>query len=122
MRYLLLIYGEEPTSPPSQAEIDAVMAEWWAYDTALKDSGVHQSGEALQPTQTATTLRLQSGERVVTDGPFAETREVLGGYYLVDVPDLDTALDWAARSPGAKYGSMEVRPVMEVMDFEPPPQ
>jgi hypothetical protein len=117
MRYLLLIYGEEPTTPPSQQEIDAVMAEWWEYDAAIKASGVHLAGDALQPSQTATTVRLKAGERVVTDGPFAETREVLGGYYLVDVPDLDTALDWAARCPGAKYGSMEVRPVQE---FEAP--
>ena len=89
------------------------MAEWYAYTKAIKDSGVHQAGEALQPSQTATTVRLKGDERVVTDGPFAETREVLGGFYLIDVPDLDTALDWAARCPAAKYGSMEVRPVME---------
>lgn len=113
MRYLLLIYGEEPATQPSQEESDAVMAEWWQYDAAIKDSGVHLDGIALQPSQTATTVRLKGDERVVTDGPFAETREVLGGYYLIDVPDLDTALDWAARCPGAKYGSMEVRPVME---------
>ncbi|HET6685602.1 MAG TPA: YciI family protein [Jiangellaceae bacterium] len=113
MRYLLLIYSEEPTAPPSQEEIDATMAEWWEYDGAIKASGVHLAGAALQPSQTATTVRLKAGERVVTDGPFAETREVLGGYYLIDVPDLDAALDWAARCPGAKYGSMEVRPVQE---------
>jgi hypothetical protein len=113
MQYLLLIYSEETTAPPSQDEIDASMAEWYAYTKAIKDSGVHLAGEALQPSQTATTVRLKGDERVVTDGPFAETREVLGGFYLIDVPDLDTALDWAARCPGAKYGSMEVRPVME---------
>ncbi len=117
MQYLLLIYSEEPTAPPAQDEIDASMAEWYAYDQAIKDSGVHLAGEALQASQTATTVRLKDSERVVTDGPFAETREVLGGFYLIDVPDLDTALDWAARCPGAKYGSMEVRPVME---FEAP--
>ncbi|HEY9375895.1 MAG TPA: YciI family protein [Jiangellaceae bacterium] len=117
MRYLLLIYSEEPTAPSAQDEIDASMAEWYAYDQAIKDSGVHLAGEALQASQTATTVRLKDSERVVTDGPFAETREVLGGFYLIDVPDLDTALDWAARCPGAKYGSMEVRPVME---FESP--
>jgi len=117
MRYLLLIYSEEPTAPPAQDEIDASMAEWYAYDQAIKDSSVHLAGEALQPSQSATTVRLKGDERVVTDGPFAETREVLGGFYLIDVPDLDTALDWAARCPGAKYGSMEVRPVME---FDPP--
>ncbi|MGH8774837.1 MAG: YciI family protein [Jiangellaceae bacterium] len=113
MQYLLLIYSEEPTAEPSQAEIDASMAEWWDYDGAIRKSGVYLAGQALQPSETATTLRLQAGERVVTDGPFAETREVLGGYYLVDVPDLDTALDWAERCPGAKYGSLEVRPIME---------
>ena len=116
MQYLLLIYSEEPTAPPAQEDIDASMAEWYAYDKAIKDSGVHQAGEALQPSQSATTVQLKGDERVVTDGPFAETREVLGGFYLIDVPDLDTALDWAARCPGAKYGSMEVRPVME---FDP---
>lgn len=113
MRYMLLIYGEEPTAQPSQEELDAVLAEWWAYDTAVKESGVHIAGDALQPSQTATTVRMKGEERVVTDGPFAETREVLGGYYVIDVPDLDAALDWAAKCPGAKYGSMEVRPVME---------
>jgi hypothetical protein len=117
MRYLLLIYGEEQTRELSQEESDASMAEWWAYSEALRASGVHLGGEALQPSQTATTVRLKDSERVVTDGPFAETREVLGGYYLIDVPDLDSALDWAAKCPGAKYGSMEVRPIME---FETP--
>jgi hypothetical protein len=113
MRYMLLIYSEEPTIEPSPDEIDAVMAEWWAYDSAIKESGVYIAGDALQPSQTATTVRLKGDERVVTDGPFAETREVLGGYYLIDVPDLDAALDWAAKCPGAKYGSMEVRPIQE---------
>jgi hypothetical protein len=113
MRYMLLIYGEEPTAQPSQEELDAEMAEWWAYDTAVKESGVFITGDALQPSQTATTVRVKGEERLVTDGPFAETREVLGGFYVIDVPDLDTALDWAAKCPGAKYGSMEVRPVME---------
>jgi hypothetical protein len=98
MKYLLLIYSEESTAPPPQDEIDASMAEWYGYTKAIKDSGVHLAGEALQPSQTATTVRLKGDER---------------GFYLIDVPDLDTALDWAARCPGAKYGSMEVRPVME---------
>ncbi len=117
MRYVLLIYGEEAATPPPQDEIDASMAEWWQYDTAVRDSGIHVASDALQPSQTATTVRLKDDERVVTDGPFAETREVLGGFYVIDVPDLDTALDWAAKCPAAKYGSMEVRPVME---FEAP--
>lgn len=117
MRYVLLIYGEEQTAPPSQEEIDASMKEWWEFDGAIKASGVNVASDALQNSQTATTVRVKNGERVVTDGPFAETREVLGGFYLIDVPDLDTALDWAARCPGAKYGSMEVRPIQE---FETP--
>jgi hypothetical protein len=90
MRYLLLIYGEESTGTPDPAEAEKVMNEYWAYSNAIKDD-----------------------ERVVTDGPFAETREVLGGYYLIDVPDLDAAIDWAAKCPGAKYGSVELRPIME---------
>lgn len=114
MRYLLLIYGEEPTEQAPQEQVDAIMAEWYAYDKALREAGAHLAGDALQGTHTATTVRVKGDERVVTDGPFAETREVLGGYYLIDVPDLDSALDWAARCPGAKYGSIEVRPVLEL--------
>jgi len=117
MQYLLLIYGEEANTPQTQEEIDASMAEWGAYTEAVRAAGIYLAGEALQPSQTATTVRVKEGERIVTDGPFAETREVLGGYYLIDVPDLDGALDWAAKCPGAKYGSMEVRPIME---FETP--
>lgn len=104
MRYMLLFYDEEPTTPPSQAEMDAEMAKWYTYDSAVREAGIFVSSEALQPSQTATTLRLKGEERIVTDGPYAETREVLGGYYVVDVPDLDTALDWAARCPAASHG------------------
>jgi len=117
MRYLLLIYSEELTGAPDPVEGEKVMAEYWAYGAAVDAAGVKQAGEALQPSTTATTVRVKDGERVVTDGPFAETREVLGGFYMIDVPDLDAALDWAARCPGAKYGSIEVRPIME---FETP--
>jgi hypothetical protein len=117
MRYLLLIYGEEPTGAPDPAEAEKVMNEYWAYTDAISQAGVSQGGEALQDSRTATTVRVKDGERVVTDGPFAETREVLGGFYLIDVPDLDAAIDWAAKCPGAKYGSVEVRPIME---FENP--
>jgi hypothetical protein len=113
MRYLLLIYSEEPTGAPDPAEGEKVMQEYWAYSQALQEAGVVQAGEALDPSNTATTVAVKDGERIMTDGPFAETREVLGGFYLVDVPDLDAALDWAARCPGAKYGKIEVRPVME---------
>ncbi len=79
----------------------------------MGQAGVLADGAALHPTPAATTLRLREGERVLTDGPFAETKEALGGYYVLDVPDLEAALDWAARLPNAGYGSIEVRPVME---------
>lgn len=113
MRYMLLIYGDEPAGQPDPAEVEQVMGEYWAYEKAVADAGVKEASDALQPSVTATTVRVKDGERLVTDGPFAETREVLGGYYLIDVPDLDSALEWAARCPGAKYGSVEVRPIME---------
>jgi hypothetical protein len=113
MRYLLLIYSEESTGAPDPAEAEKVMNEYWAYTNAIREASVSQGGEALQDSKTATTVRVKDGERVVTDGPFAETREVLGGFYLIDVPDLDAAIDWAAKCPGAKYGSIEVRPIME---------
>ncbi|GAB3998946.1 YciI family protein [Glycomyces albus] len=108
MRYMLLLCDEETATPPSEAE----MAEWYAYDTAIREAGIFVSSEALQPSGTATTVRHKGQERIITDGPFAETQEVLGGFYVVDVPDLDVALDWAAKSPSAKHGSVEVRPVM----------
>ena len=117
MRYLLLIYTQAGEQL-SQAQTDQLMDEYWAYEKAVADAGIRQGSEALQGVDTATTVRLREGERIVTDGPFAETNEVLGGYYQLDVPDLDTALDWAARCPGAKYGSVEVRPLHE---FEQPP-
>jgi hypothetical protein len=113
MRYLLLIYSEESTAAPDPAEGERVMNEYMAYSQALAAAGVVQAGEALEQSNTATTVRVKGDERVVTDGPFAETREVLGGFYMIDVPNLDAALDWAARCPGSKYGSVEVRPVME---------
>jgi hypothetical protein len=113
VRYLLLIYSEESTTPPDPAEGEKVMNEYWAYSNAINEAGASKGGEALQDSKTATTVRVKDGERVVTDGPFAETREVLGGYYLVDVPDLDAAIEWAAKCPGAKYGAVEVRPIME---------
>jgi len=113
MRYLLLIYSEETTAAPDPAEAEKVMNEYWAYSNAINEAKASTGGEALQDSKTATTVRVKDSERVVTDGPFAETREVLGGYYLIDVPDLDAAIDWAAKCPGAKYGSVEVRPIME---------
>jgi hypothetical protein len=113
MQYMLLIYEDEKTwarRPP--AEVDRIMAEWWAYGDALRKAGAHRAGNALKPTDTATTVRVRSGKTLQTDGPFAETKEQLGGYYLIDVPDLDAAVRWAERCPAAPFGSVEVRPVM----------
>jgi hypothetical protein len=112
MKYALLIYGDEKSwTRLTPAEVDRIMSEWFAYDDALKKAGVYVAGEALKPTDTATTVRVRGGKTLQTDGPFAETKEQLGGFYLVDVPDLDTAARWAAKCPGAPYGSMEIRPV-----------
>ena len=85
---------------------------WNAYTQSLGEAGVLVAGDALDGIDTATTVRERGGETVLTDGPFAETKEILGGYYLIDVPDLDAALKWAAQVPNAPYGSVEVRPVM----------
>jgi hypothetical protein len=114
MRYLLLIYGEENRyARMSEAESQADMAKWWEYDSAIKGAGAASSGEALQPTSTATTVRDDGGKPIVTDGPFAETKEQLGGYYILDVENLDAAIEWAHKCPGAKSGSIELRPIQE---------
>jgi hypothetical protein len=119
VKYMLLIYGAPDTQPQTPEAVQKLVDEYWAYEKVLADAGVGFASNALQGVETATTIEVrEDGERVVTDGPFAETREILGGYYLVDVPDLDAALDWAARCPGAHHGSrIEVRPIME---FEAP--
>ena len=110
-QYILLIYG--PTEGgPSPEEQEAEMGRWWEYTQALRDAGAMRAGEALQTTDTATTVRVRDGQRLTSDGPFAETKEYLGGYYVIDVPDLDAALDWAAKIPNVHYGSVEVRPIM----------
>lgn len=118
MQYVILIYDENtanpPAEPPPPEVLQQVMAEYLAYTTWLIDRGVYKGGEALQPVQTATTVRIKDGRTLTTDGPFAETKEALGGFYLVEARDLDEALDVAARCPGAKVGSIEVRPVMEL--------
>lgn len=115
MKYMLLIYGEPPAEPPSPESDEQIMNEYWTYEKAVSEAGVRLASDTLQGAETATTVQVtDSGERIVTDGPFAETREVLGGYYLIDVPDLDAALDWAVRCPGSHHGArVEVRPIME---------
>jgi hypothetical protein len=119
VEYMLLIYGAQDVQPSSEEAVRRLLDEYWAYEKAVADAGVLVRSGALQDVGTATVVEVrEDGERVVTDGPFAETAEVLGGYYLLDVPDLDAALDWAARCPGAHHGSrIEVRPIQE---FEEP--
>lgn len=117
MQYLLLIYGDEQVqneqfAQMSEAEQKENLDRWWAYTKELEDAGAHVAGEALHPTQSAKTVRLREGEQLVTDGPFAETKEQLGGYYVIDVETEEEALRWAAKIPSAPYGSIEVRPVM----------
>jgi len=112
MEYLLLIYSDEKdmaATPP--AELEQMMGAYMAYTQALAGANVLRGGNRLRPISAATTVRTTGGKTQTLDGPFAETREQLGGYYLIDVPDLDAALSWASRCPGAQYGSVEVRPI-----------
>src|SRR5438128_2502996 len=103
MQYMLLIYGAEDAAPaPNSPEAQAEYQEWMTYSERLAQSGAMVAGAPLQAAASATTVRVRDGEDVVTDGPFAETKEVLGGYYLIDVPDLDEALKWARQMPNIK--------------------
>jgi hypothetical protein len=113
VQYMLLIYGD-PSGRESMSdeEMNQIFQAYTTYTEELRDSGKMVGGDALQPTDTATTVRVRNDETLTTDGPFAETKEQLGGYYIVDVDTLDEALEWAAKIPGAKHGSIEVRPVM----------
>ena len=113
MQYLLLIYRNEAkmiNMPPEDRQ--KLSAEYGAYTQSIVQSGHFKAGDGLQPTTTATTVRVREGKTLTTDGPFAETREQLAGYYLVEAKDRDAALSIAARIPGARTGSIEVRPVM----------
>src|SRR5690349_12941147 len=113
MQYLLLIYGDEKAEANmSKTEMDAWMGEYTAYTEALQKAGAMLGGEALHPTAAATTVRVQNGKQVTTHGPFAETKEQLGGYYVLNCNSLGGAIGWAAKCPGARVGSIEVRPVM----------
>ena len=115
MRYMLLIYEPESNwARMSQEEAGRVFGEYMAFTESIKASGHYVTGNPLQPTATATTVRVKDGKTVSTDGPFAETREQLGGYYLVEAKDLDEAIGIAGRIPAARSGSVEVRPIQEV--------
>jgi hypothetical protein len=118
LKYTLLIYGDPSAAAgASEEDLKAVMDGWWKYEAWLGEKGIKLAGEALHPTDQATTVRYEDGETVTTDGPFAETKEQLGGFYLIDVANLDEALEAAAKCPGAFTGAIEVRPVEE---FEAP--
>jgi hypothetical protein len=113
MQYLLMIYrNEAELGKMGAAERQQMMTDYGAFTQSIVQSGHFKAGDGLQPTTTATTVRVRDGKMLTTDGPFAETREQLGGYYLVEAKDLDAALGIAARIPGAKTGSIEVRPIM----------
>lgn len=117
MRYLVLIYEQNSANPspepPDPAEVAATSAAYGAYTAMLRERKAFLGGEALQPVTTATTVRVRDGQTMTTDGPFAETKEALGGFYMIEAADLDEALELAAACPGAKYGSIEVRPIWE---------
>jgi hypothetical protein len=113
MKFMLLLWGDESHwADMSEEEAAAEMARWEDYSAQLVAAGAMVSGEGLQPSATSKTLRIENGERVVTDGPYAETKEQLGGFYVIECASMDEALDWAAKAPSAGRGSTEVRPVM----------
>jgi hypothetical protein len=113
MKYMVLLYGEADAGPvPGTPEFMQMLDEFQSATTAMADGGVRLDSSPLQPPQTATTVRVRKGETQLSDGPFAEIKEQLGGYYILDCSDLDMALRYAAMIPSAKYGSVEVRPLM----------
>ena len=114
MNYLLLIYADESElASARQADANGMHAAYRAFTEGIAASGVLRAGDALEGVATATTVRVRGGETVVTDGPFAETKEQLGGFYVLDCKDLDEALAWAAKIPTAKSGCVEIRPVIQ---------
>lgn len=117
MKYLALIYSvaaDDPTPEPGTPEFGAMMKPWADYNEVVEKAGVMAGGEALMPVEMATSLRVRDGKTETLDGPFAETKEQLGGYYILDCKDLDEALKYAAMIPAATYGTIEVRPIMEL--------
>jgi hypothetical protein len=112
MKYMLLIYSdEERVRATPKEDLNKMLPAYAAYSEALKKAGVVLGGERLQFASTATTVRVQDGKTKVLNGPYAEAKEQLAGFYMIDVPDLDSALSWAARCPGAAFGTIEVRPI-----------
>ncbi len=123
MQYLLMIYGNESAmKTATEADRNAMFKAYGEFTAGIINSGHMRAGDALQPSSTATTVRVREGRTLTTDGPFAETKEQLGGYYLVEAADLDEAIKLAARVPGAQVGSIEVRPVMVLPPDYPRPK
>ena len=115
MQYLLLIYGNEADRVnATKADMETMFAQYRDFTQSIVQSGHMKAGDALQPTTTATTVRVRDGRTVTTDGPFAETKEALGGFYMIECANLDEAIEAAARIPGARYGSIEVRPIWDL--------
>ena len=114
MKYLLLLYSDPAVGPDyGSPEQQAEMAKWFSYSEELAATGSLLGGEGLQPVETASSVRIRDGKTITSDGPFAETKEVLGGFYLIDVEDLDQALHWAEKIPNVGYGTVEIRPIMD---------
>ena len=120
MKYALLIYATPGAAEGAQPADDGVIDSWLDYTAALKESGALLGAEQLAHIDTATSVTQHGGDRLLTDGPFMETKEHLLGFYLLDVPDFDTALDWAGRMPIVRYGTVEVRPVLEGQAWRAP--
>jgi hypothetical protein len=120
VKYMLMLIGEEGWTQQSEDEIKADMAKYDALDKELRAAGKLVSGEGLQESATATTLKVRNGERIVSDGPFAETKEQLGGFYVLECENLDDAIEWAAKIPAVQHGTIEIRPVFdyEAVGFE----
>ncbi len=113
MQYALLIYTQEPMEEPTAADVAAETEGYNKFGEHLQQRNAMRAGDALQPTSTATTVRVRDGKTIATDGPFAETKEALGGFYIVEAADLDEAIGFAAMIPGATHGSIEVRPIFD---------
>jgi len=116
MKYLLMIYGNEAgMQSASKAQVDQMSAAYAAHTEAMMKAGLLAGGDRLRPSEMAATVRVNNGKTNVLNGPYAETKEQLGGYYMIDVPGLDAALSWASRCPGATHGAIEVRPIWPMM-------
>jgi hypothetical protein len=112
MQYLLMIHSDESAMQQARKEdMEGMMAAYGAYTQAMREADVYRGGERLHPSSTATVVRATNGKTSVLNGPYAEVKEQLGGYYVIEAPDLDAAIGWAARCPGAQFGAVEVRPI-----------